>query len=554
MNEVRIFALGGLDEDGKNLTVVEINQDIFVIDVGLKYPDKDRLGVEIIIPDFTYLIENKNRVKGIFITHGHDDAMSALPYLIKQADLPIFAAPLTAKLIERLFKEEKITNYQLKVLKRDDTLTINKINIRTFSLTHSIADAFGVAIESPFGYIVYAGEYIIDFNTRNQAFSCDITSFADIGKKGVFALLTESVGSDRPGYTAPNHSITEFVEDILEDTKNRVLVTMYEQNLFRLIELLELAKKYKRKVMFFNEEQRELLRLAESLGYYKMPLDLELPKSKFNNSIENLMIIVSGSGPQVFKLMHKIAMSEDDLISLSPSDTVIIASPIVPGTEREAGRMENELYKEDVNVFSLDRKKVVSMHASIEDIKMLVYLLKPKYFIPIHGEYRHLVNNATIALDMGYYADKIVVLDNGQIATFKDSKLNNTANILKLEEILIDGNAHLDSSGLILKDRELLSTDGVIVIGVVLNFNTKEVIGGPDVQSRGVIYLKDADYIVKEVGNIMENTINSMVEANRYDNMSARNEAKEKMTKYILKETGKRPMILPVIVEINLSE
>ncbi len=554
MNEVRIFALGGLDEDGKNLTVVEINQDIFVIDVGLKYPDKDRLGVEIIIPDFTYLIENKHRVKGIFITHGHDDTMSALPYLIKQADLPIFAAPLTAKLIERLFKEEKITNYQLKVLKRDDTLTINKINIRTFSLTHSIADAFGVAIESPFGYIVYAGEYIIDFNTRNQAFSCDITSFADIGKKGVFALLTESVGSDRPGYTAPNHSITEFVEDILEDTKNRVLVTMYEQNLFRLIELLELAKKYKRKVMFFNEEQRELLRLAESLGYYKMPLDLELPKSKFNNSIENLMIIVSGSGPQVFKLMHKIAMSEDDLISLSPSDTVIIASPIVPGTEREAGRMENELYKEDVNVFSLDRKKVVSMHASIEDIKMLVYLLKPKYFIPIHGEYRHLVNNATIALDMGYYADKIVVLDNGQIATFKDSKLNNTANILKLEEILIDGNAHLDSSGLILKDRELLSTDGVIVIGVVLNFNTKEVIGGPDVQSRGVIYLKDADYIVKEVGNIMENTINSMVEANRYDNMSARNEAKEKMTKYILKETGKRPMILPVIVEINLSE
>lgn len=554
MNEVRIFALGGLDEDGKNLTVVEINQDIFVIDVGLKYPDKDRLGVEIIIPDFKYLLENKDKVKGIFITHGHDDVMSALPYLIKQANLPIFTTPLTAKLIERLFKEENITNYQLKVLKRDDNLTINKINIRTFGLTHSIADAFGVAIESPFGYIVYAGEYIIDFNTRNQAFSCDITSFADIGKKGVFALLTESVGSDRPGYTAPNHSITEFVEDVLENTKNRVLVTMYEQNLFRLIELLELAKKYKRKVFFFNDEQRELLRLAESLGYYKMPLDLELPKTKFNNSIENLMIIVSGSGPQVFKLMNKIAMSEDDVINLSPSDTVIIASPIVPGTEREAGRMENELYKEDVNVVTLDRKKVVSMHASIEDIKMLVYLLKPKYFIPVHGEYRHLVNNATIALDMGYYADKIVVLDNGQIATFRDSKLNNTANILKLEEILIDGNAHLDSSGLILKDRELLSTDGVIVIGVVLNFNTKEVIGGPDVQSRGLIYLKDADYIVKEVGNIMENTINSMVEANRYDNMSARNEAKEKMTKYLLKETGKRPMILPVIVEINLSE
>ena len=242
------------------------------------------------------------------------------------------------------------------------------------------------------------------------------------------------------------------------------------------------------------------------------------------------------------------------MFTLDSDDTVIIASPIVPGTEKEASMMENELYKEDVNVITLDRRKVISMHASIEDIKMLVYLLKPKYFIPIHGEYRHLVNNATIALDLGYYADKIVVLDNGQIATFENAKLANTANIIKLDEILIDGNAHLDSSGLILKDREMLYTDGVIVIGIVLNFNTKEVIGGPDVQSRGVIYLKDADYIVKEIGGILENTIASMVENKRYENMSARNEAKDKITKYVLKETGKRPMILPVIVEINLAD
>ncbi len=554
MNQVRIFALGGLDEDGKNLTVVEINQDLFVIDVGLKYPDKDRLGVEIIIPDFKYLIENKQRIKGIFITHGHDDAMAALPYLIKQVNLPIYTTPLTAKLIEKLFKEEKLSDYQIKVIKRDDNLNIGKVNIRTFSLTHSIADAFGIAIESPFGYIVYAGEYIIDFNTRNPAFACDITNFAEIGKKGVFAFLTESVGADRPGYTAPNHMITETVEDVLEDAKGRVFVTMYEQNLFRLMELMELAKKYKRKVFFFNQEQRELLRLAESLGYYKMPLDLELPKGKFNNDLDNVMVIISGSGPQVFKLMHKIALKEEEMFTLDSDDTVIIASPIVPGTEKEASMMENELYKEDVNVITLDRRKVISMHASIEDIKMLVYLLKPKYFIPIHGEYRHLVNNATIALDLGYYADKIVVLDNGQIATFENAKLANTANIIKLDEILIDGNAHLDSSGLILKDREMLSTDGVIVIGIVLNFNTKEVIGGPDVQSRGVIYLKDADYIVKEIGGILENTIASMVENKRYENMSARNEAKDKITKYVLKETGKRPMILPVIVEINLAD
>ena len=216
--------------------------------------------------------------------------------------------------------------------------------------------------------------------------------------------------------------------------------------------------------------------------------------------------------------------------------------------------MENELYKEDVSIITLDRKKVTSMHASIEDIKMITYLLKPKYYIPVHGENRHLINNANVALDMGYQANKIIVLDNGQIATFKDGELKDMTSLIKLEEIMIDGNEHLDVSGLILKDRELLSTDGVIVIGMVVNYNSKAVIGGPDVQSRGVIYLKDADYIVKELGHIFENAINDAVEARKYENMTVRVEAKERMAKYLLKETGKRPLLLPVIVEINLPE
>lgn len=554
MNEVRIYALGGLDEDGKNLTVVEINQDIFIIDVGLKYPDGQHLGVEFIIPDFKSLVEKKNRIKGIFITHGHDDAMSALPYLIKQANLPIYTSALTASLLEDLFKENGVKDYTIKVIKRNDAFVLDGTHIKTFGLTHSIADAFGIAIDTPMGYVVYAGEYIIDFNTRLDAFSCDITNFAEIGKKGVFALLTESVSADRPGFTAPAHRVSDFIESALEERSSRLILTMYEQNLFRLIEVLEMAKKYKRKVYFANPNQRKLLAMAERLGYYKMPMELEVIGSRFKNEMEDIIVIISGSGLQTFKIMHKIAISEDSIIELRPSDTVLIASPVVPGTEIEAGRMENELYKEDVKVVTLDKRKVFSMHASMEDIKMLTFLMKPKYFIPIHGEYRHLIANANVALDMGYYADKIVVLDNGQIATFTDGRLANTANHIPLEEILIDGNEHLDFSGLILKDRELLSTDGVMVVGIVINFNTKEVIGGPDVQSRGVIYLKDADHIVKDVGNIMEKTIADLVSNRKYDNMTARNEAKEKMSKYIFKETGKRPMILPVIIELNVSE
>lgn len=554
MEELRLFALGGLDEDGKNLTVVEINGDIFVIDAGLKYPDADHLGIEMIIPDFKYLIERQDKLKAVFITQGHDDVMAALPYLLKEVKVPVYTTPLTAMILESLLKEHDIKDAQIHRIKRNGTFMIGQRRIKTFGITHSIMDAFGVAIHTDAGYIVYTGEFIIDFDVKNEAFACDITEFSELGKQGVLALLTESVGADRQGHTAPNHKIASYFEKALDEAPHRVIVSLYEQNIFRLIEVLDLAAKYRRKVYFHNEHQRNLLRQVEKLGYYRMPVGIEVSKESFDNLREDIIVIVSGSGPNVFKSMLKIASSEDPTLDLRPTDTVVILSPMVPGSEKEAGSMENELYKCDVSVISLDRRKVTSMHASIEDIKMITYLMKPTYYMPVHGEYRHLINNANVALDMGFNAAKIVVLDNGQIATFKDGVLKDTTQLIKLDEVMIDGNEHLDVSGLILRDRELLSTDGVIVIGMVVNFNTKAVIGGPDVQSRGVIYLKDADYIVKDLGFIFENAINEAVAAKRYDNMGVRQEAKERMAKYLLKETGKRPLIIPVIVELNLPE
>ena len=554
MDTVRIFALGGLDEDGKNLYVVEVNQDIFVIETGIKYPDIEQLGIEMIIPDMKYLIENKDRVRGIFITHAHDDSMAALPYLLKQANLPIYTTPLSAVMIEEMLKKANIKDVKIHRIKRNGKFAIGKVNIRTFGLTHSIADAFGVAIETDQGSVVYAGEYIIDLNARNAAFACDISEFAEIGKKGVLALMVESVYAEKPGFTAPNHRITDYIENAIEDAQSRIFITLYEQNLYRLIEVIELANKYKKKIYFNNENQRNLLRQVEKLGYYHVPAGLELSAEKFTNYFTNVIIIVSASGPNVFRVMHRITTTEDTKIELHADDTVIIASPVVPGTELEAGQMENELYKEGVHVVTLDRKKILSMHASSEDIKMLLFLLKPKYFVPVHGEYRQMVVNANIALDSGFFADRIVVLDNGQVALFEDKILKNTSTILPLEDLMIDGNESLDISGMVLKDRVSLSTDGAIIVGVVVNYATKEVIGGPDVQSRGFIYLKDADYIVKEIGNMVERIIIDAVAAGKYENMAVRMEAKEKITRYVYKETGKHPMILPVIVEINISE
>ena len=555
MDQVRLFALGGLDEDGKNMYVVEVGESIFVIEAGLKYPEStDQLGIERIIPDFKYLIENQHRIQAIFISHGHDDVMAALPNLLRHVKAPVYSTPLTAMLIEEMLKKEGLREIRVHRVKRNSSFKIAGIPIRTFGMTQSIADGFGLSIETPQGAIVYTSEYIVDYDIHNDAFSCDITALAEIGKRGVLALMTESVGADREGHSAPHHRITEFVEPAFEDAEGRIIITTYHQNLYRIIEIIELANKYNRKVIFYDDDLRAILKAVEKMGYYRMPIGLEIPKSKFTNELKDVVVIVSGSGDHVFRRMHKVALGEDAMLRLNGQDTVVIASPVVPGTEREATNMENELYKENVRVVTLDRRKVYSMHASIEDLKMMLYLFKPTYYMPIKGEYRQLVSNANIALNMGYHADKILVLDNGQIAKFVDGVLKSTADQLTLEDVLIDVHENLDVSGMVLRDREILSTDGAIIVGIVVNHKTKEVIGGPDVQSRGVIYLKDADHIVKEIGNIIERTVEDAVKEKRYENMAVRMEAKDRIVKYVLKETGKRPMILPAIVEINVTE
>ena len=553
MSKVKVFALGGLDETGKNMYIVEVDNNIIVVEAGLKYPDTNQLGIEIIIPDFSYLIKNKDRVKGVILTHGHDDVMAALPYLLKQINVPVYTTPLTAELLQDTCHKEGIKNAKIQRIKRTGEFKIENVKIRTFGMTHSIADAFGIAIDTPQGYVVYAGEFIIDYDVRDDGFRCDISDLADIGKKGVLCLMTESDSAGRKGYTSPNHRISDLIQRPMEDAKGRIIITAYNQNFYRIIEIIEMANRLNKKILIYDDGLKELIRMNERLGYYRIPFGLELPKSSFRNDMEDVIVLITGSGHKVFRTMNKIAMKEDDLVELNSNDTVIIASPIVPGTEVEAGIMENELFKEDVEIITLSSKNVLSMHASSEDIKMMLYLFKPKFYIPIKGEYRNLVANANIATIMGMTPDKIIILDNGQIAEFGDQKLLSCTKSINLEEVLMDGDKNLDATGYVLRDRELLSTDGVIVVGIVCNFQTKEIIGGPDVQSRGVFYLKDADYIVKNIADIVVKVINENVRNNVYENMGTRVELRDKIQKYVFKETGKKPMILPAIIEINVS-
>lgn len=552
MDQVRIFALGGLDENGKNMTVLEINDVIFVVEAGMKFPESDQLGVEFIIPDFQYLIDNKDRIGGIFITHAHDDVAAALPYLLKQIDAPVYTGNLTANIIHERLKKEGIKRSKIHRLKRVSRQKINGIEVRTFSMTHSFPDNFGIAFGSSQGYIVYTGEYIVDYDMLKDEYLCDLNELSEIGKKGVLCLMSESQAVERDGHSAPNHRITNLIEPVFERSNSRIIVSCYTDSLFRVMEIIDLAKKHQRKIYFHDKDLRDLLKHLEQVKYYQVPKEMELTDKTFHNDMEDVMVVISGSGKNLFRKLSNIANKEDAKISFRTSDNIIIASPVVSGTELDYNNMENNIYREGGKLITLDSKKALSMHPSSEDLKMMMYLFRPKYYIPVKGEYRHLYMNANLAMKVGYGADRILVLDNGQVAVFENKILTSVSERIELEDTLIDGKENWDVTGVVLKDREVLSTDGVMIVGVGVNFKNKEIINGPDVQTRGLIYLKDADYIIKEVGNMMEECIVAAVKEKRYDNLAVRAEARDKITKYLMKETGKRPMVLPVILEINL--
>ncbi|NLC33778.1 MAG: ribonuclease J [Erysipelothrix sp.] len=550
MNEIKIFSLGGQDEDGKNLYVIEINNDIFIIDSGSKDAESGQLGVEKIVADTSYLAKNKKRIKALFITHAHDDAFGGLTHLLQDVNVPIYTTAFPATLIRQTLKDKGIKNVEIHEIERSQIFKIAKTEIRTFKVTNSVPDSFGIAIRTKYGNIIYTNEFIVDYDIGLHAFASDISEIAEIGKEKVFALLSESTGANTLGYTAPSHKISHVLETHIDEAKGRIIITSYAQNIYRVIELAELCNRTGRKLFFKDKKMLDTMSLLKKLDYYHLPAnvvatleDLEKP---------NTIVLVTGDGSEVFKKMFAITAGEDERLTLNSDDTVIIASPSVPGVEIEAMALENELYKDDHKVITIKKDKLSSMHASQEDLKMLLYLFKPRFYIPVKGEYRHLAANADLAMSVGNIgADRIIILDNGQIATFVDGKLKNASEMISAEDIMVDGTDSLEEGSLVLKDRETLSTDGVIIIGILLDYKTKKIIGGPDVQTRGLLYVRDSSHVLKAVSDIMVEAVENAVKENKYTNSDVRSEVRMRAGKYVMKETGKRPMILPAIVEVN---
>ena len=478
--------------------------------------------------------------------------MGALPYLCKQIKADIYSSPLTAKCIRRVMKEENIRDIQIHEVKRHDQKRVGKHKVIFFPITHSVPEAFGIAISTSQGFIVYSGEFIEDYTSLSDAYRGDFTTPAQFRNEGVLVLMQDSKGADCTGHTAPYHRIAPHFANILEKYENkRIFVSVYTQSVFRIQELIDTCISFNRKILLYTEELRSLIKDLEDIGY-TIPSSVLVDVNQIDH-ISNVVVLIGGTGKAVTNLLSNICNNEVDDIDFTSEDVIVLATPVLPGVEREFKQMENDIYKEGGEVIQLD-KVIRSVHPSQEDLKMMIFATRPKYYIPVKGEYRKLVMNANVALDMDFSPSQIIILDNGQVATFENKKLKSCAMEMELHDNLIDGKEGWDMAGVVLKDREILSTDGVMILAIGIDSETKKIINGPDVQTRGLVYLKDADYLNTDVSKIMEQTIEEAVKNKTYNNLDTRNEIRDKVAKYLSNKIGKKPMILSVILEINTQQ
>ncbi len=559
---VKFIPIGGQAEMGKSMYCIEINEKIFIIDSGFRFPDSDKLGVDIIIPSFTYLEEKLEQIVAIIITHAHDDAMAALPYLLQTVNVPVYAPNLTADLIEQMIERYERHNHihlnlSLNRVKRNASLDIAGIPVEFFPVTHSIPGSVGVALWTQQGYIVYGGEFIIDFGAP-EGFRCDIQKMMEIGKKGVLALLVESSGSKHEGYTSPNHKLTNKIERIFEDSNERIIISSYAQNVFRTKEIIELTKKYKRQIVFYGRDKYDntnsILRLGKKSKKPIIDIPTYLVGKKENIGYpqydSNYVILLSGSPRRIYHDICDIIDGGDDLLKLRKGDTFIVASPVLPGTEKIANKAHNGLYKTDAHIHLLKNKDLFSMHASEEDIKVIIQIFKPQYYIPIKGEYQHFISNMNIAMDMGIDKDKIIIVDNGECISFENGVLMNTRDTYEIEDIMIDGIGIGDVGEKVIDDRIQLANDGVVIVGLTVSRATKEIIAQTDCQTRGFVYLKDSEYLIKHILEVCENVVMNWKNDFTLETADIRAMMKEQCMRYIVKETGKRPVFISVVIEI----
>lgn len=545
--KIKICALGGLNEAGKNMYVVEVDDNIFVLDAGLEYPDDKMLGIDYIIPNYDYLKTNIDRVKGIFITHGHDEQMGALSDILTELpNLDVYATSFTMDMLNLQLEEDKVKANNLHVIEPHKTIKFGNVTVFPISLTHSIPETVGYVINTVDGAIVYTGNFVFDQKMLGP-YKTDIGKLAYVGKQGVLCLMSESLYADKSGYTSPNNRISRVVSEAIDQNEGRILFNIFDSQFYRLQEILTEIAKTNRNIVIMGKRLENAINKAIDLNY--LSFDKSRIKNIHNTTDENIIILISDERERPFSNITRIIKGYDKFIQIKDTDTVVFASPVFEGMEKRATKVYDDVAKIGSNIIIIS-KKYLSNHASSEDLMMMLNLMNPKYYIPVIGEYRHQVENKNAALKVGMNKDNILLRLNGQVTTFVNGELVDNGEIIKTDEILVDGKTAGDISEVVIKDREMLSDNGIVIVSATIDRATKKVIAGPEILTRGFIYVKDNIDIIKYAENLSLEVINENISSNYVDFNKIKTGIREKLGRYLYNQTECRPMILIVIQEV----
>ena len=550
MSKIKIFALGGLNENGKNMYVIDVDKDIFVFDAGLKYDNDINLGVDYIIPNFDYLVKNKDRVKGIFLTHGHEGNMGAAPDIIESMpDIPVYGTKLTLEIVKNDLSKETLEKANLKEIRPHSKIEFGKNTLFPISVTHSIPDAVCYVLYTENGAIVYTGDFVFD-STMQGAYKTDIGKLAYVGKQGVLCLLCESFYADREGHTSPNNRTSKFIKEVLHKNENRIICTIFPGHFQRIQEIFDEVSKTHRKIVIMGKSLQETINRAIDEGY--ITCNKEIIGSLTDLEAKDTIIMISDEKEKPFANLERIIKGYDKFIKIKDTDTIFITEPSYPGIEKRTAIIMDDIAMLGANAVSLSSKKHLLHHASKEDLMLMINLMNPKYYFPVKGEYRQQYANADIAYETGIPKENILLKLNGDVVTFDKGKLVDSPEHIDVDEILIDGKSQGDIGNLVLKDREMLGENGIVIISCTLDKNTKEVVGGPEILTRGFIYVKESQDLLEETKKVSREVIESSIELNskRVDYTKIKNEVRDVLGKFFYKETESKPMIITVIQEV----
>lgn len=548
MSKIKIFALGGLNENGKNMYVVNVDENIFVFDAGLKYPSANMLGVDYIIPKFDYLKENRKKIRGIFLTHAHDGNMGAMPDIMEEfPDVPVYATKFTMTVLKMELEKYNIEATNLKEIRPHSKLEIAGFSIFPITVTHSIPETVAFVLYTNDGAIVYATDFVFD-SAMLGAYKTDIGKLAYVGKQGVLCLMAESSYAYREGHTSPKHRISKKVWDILNQTDERIIISVFPEHVYRIQEIFDEVSRTKRKVVIMGKKLQSLVNYAKDFNY--LHYDDEIIGDLSNINDKDVVILISDDKEKSFASLEKIISRYDKYITLKEGDTVFIAEPVYPGNEKKVAKIMDDLSRLDVEVITLPFKNHALHHPSSEDLMQMINLMNPKYYFPIKGEYRYQYMNASVAEQAGMDKDKILLKQNGDVVTFVDGKLVDTKEHINADETLIDGNSSDDIGNLVLKDRELLSKNGIVIVSATIDKRTKKIIAEPQILTRGFIYVKDNLDIVEKTEAISKEVIEECINGKKVDFTGIKLKIRERLSAYFNEETGSIPMIITVILEI----